>query len=199
MDFSVQLWKSGWGVEDRRMRFQNDDIWAVAWFRGLRDCNQRKGPGWKPSLGWWLVWEGRMGCEWVWGRTGRELQFLLVHKGRSLNYATTPCPGPASTGQVPLHLLRNLAWASSWTCLLLNSLVETHIRKQEKTLKIGSIKDECLGHTHWTLKCTYLPGVILSHSNCNLSPSVGEVLLAPFWGWNNCRRVTYFLPLLAPL
>lgn len=56
-----------------RMRFWCDYILAVEWLGVWRNCNQRKGPGLRPRLGWWLLLEGKdgiwVGVEW---RAGRE-------------------------------------------------------------------------------------------------------------------------------
>lgn len=103
-----------------RMRFWHDYILAVEWLGVLRSCNQRKGPGLGPRLGWWLLLErkgwGLSGCG-VTSREGARFR-LILREGRSLS-VTTPCQSwpecPSSPEKSSVGLF--------WPCLSLGSLV----------------------------------------------------------------------------
>lgn len=90
-----------------RMRFWHDYILAVEWLGVLRSCNQRKGPGLGPRLGWWLLLE-RKG----WDLSGRGVKsregarFCLIPRKGGLSV----WPHPASPGLSAPHHLRNLVW-----------------------------------------------------------------------------------------
>lgn len=128
--------KAQGGVSWRR-RFWHDYILAVEWLGVLRSCNQRKGPGLGPRLGWWLLLE-RKG----WDLSGRGVKsregarFLPPGTAKEVPPCQSraecpsspekssvglfwPCP---SLGSLVGHTLGNSSWSWHYSTWMRNDL-----------------------------------------------------------------------------